>query len=163
MGTGTETYNQTLWGETAGVGLKIVGMREDGGQDPNKQHSYGITVTERAIRTCIGLHQIFWVYVMAVRLVFLWTPNNRSMCVSHSFACSWDSSPPVGLPCPVYIRGLLPWLTAVTWFVLFDCWLLKAYSFVQRKLAGANIGKKGGLGEAEKSWERATVRMCWMI
>lgn len=43
------------------------------------------------------------VYVMTVSLHFYRTPNIRSRCTSDSFACSWNSFPPTGLPCTAWV------------------------------------------------------------
>lgn len=42
----------------------------------------------------------FFVYVMAVNLLLCGTPNSESGCFSDSFANSWDSFPPIRMPCP---------------------------------------------------------------
>lgn len=47
---------------------------------------------------------VWWwlVGVIATSFVFLWTLNSGSGCVSDCFACSWDSFPSIGLPCPSF-------------------------------------------------------------
>ena len=42
---------------------------------------------------------------------FCGTPNNGSIFISDSFACSSESFPPIELPCPASIQGLLPCLS----------------------------------------------------
>jgi hypothetical protein len=68
--------------------------------------------------------------------------------VSDSFACSWDSFPPIGLACPASISRLLPCLIEAR-FVVFGCCLLKACSFLKGNREGMDLGervRKGGIG-----------------
>lgn len=72
------------------------------------------------------------------------TPNSRSVCV-------WLFSASIlgFLPCPV-----------VSFFDVFSCCLMKAYSFPKKKRNGRGSGGEGILRGAEKSWGRETV--VWM-
>jgi hypothetical protein len=56
-----------------------------------------------------GLHQVLCVCIIAFSLVFYGTPDCENDRVSDSCACSWDSLPPVGLPC----------LTSIGWVLLY--------------------------------------------
>lgn len=53
-------------------------------------------------------------------MVFCGSPISESMCSSSSFLCSWDSLPPVGLPCPARYEGFcLVFLYIVLYLFVF--------------------------------------------
>ena len=87
---------------------------------------------------------------------FCGTTNIEDGCTYDSFASSFDCLPPVCLPCPASIQGLLPRLI-VSCCVLFDCHLLEACSFLKRKQKGNGSGGEGRLGGSEEIEGRKTV------
>lgn len=60
-----------------------------------------------------------WCFCGLLVRCFHGTPNSVSRCVFDSFACFGDYFPPVGLPYPASIWGLLPCLT-VSYSVVFE-------------------------------------------
>lgn len=72
---------------------------------------------------------------------FCGTPNCGSSYVSDSYACSWDSFPLVGLPCPASVGEFLPCLT-VFCFIMFGYCLLQACSFLMKHSKGMNWGRE---------------------
>ena len=65
-----------------------------------------------------------WVHVMADSLVSLWDSlQGEQLCISDSFACSWDSFPPIGLPCPASIWGFCLVLLHLVWLYCPVWWL----------------------------------------
>lgn len=71
------------------------------------------------------------------------------MSLSLTLACSSDSFPHIGLPCPASIGRCPPCLT-VSCFILFGCHLLEACYFLKRKWR-----KSGSEGEEryKRNWE----------
>lgn len=74
-------------------------------------------------------------------------------CVSDSFACSWDSFSPIGLPCVDSKLGLLLSFN-VFCFVLLECLLLDTFFFFRRGNIGRCIWLTGEVGENQKWWEK---------
>lgn len=100
-----------------------------------------------------------WIYTRHGSLHILWllafcsceTQSSGSMWISNSFACSWDSFPPIGLPCPALIGRLLPCLIIS---VLPGCCLLETCSFLKRKQRGSGSEGERRLGGARMSGGR---------
>lgn len=85
---------------------------------------------------------------------FCGTPNCGRVCFCDSLACSWDSFPPAGSPCPAWTWGILPCLI-VSCAAVFGCCVLEACSFLQKKpkwsgsegdKTGEGVGRSGGRG-----------------
>lgn len=65
---------------------------------------------------------------MAFTLVYLWYICQwEELCLE--LLCSWNSFPPIRLPCPASIWGPLPCLF-MSHFVMLDCCLLESCSFL---------------------------------
>lgn len=72
--------------------------------------------------------------------VFVKLRNGGSECVSDSFACSWESFPPIGLPCPA--------------FALSCCILLchiRPFFPAEEMEAGVDLQERGGKEERREN------------
>lgn len=79
---------------------------------------------------CMGLHQVLCINVMAIGWCFLWD------------SCSWNSFPPITLPCSALIGGLLLY-RFVSCFALFDHHLLETCSLLKKKWTGSGSRREG--------------------
>lgn len=71
-----------------------------------------------------------------------WTRHHSISIADFNFiTCSWDSFPPVELPCTASVWECLPRLV-VFCFVMFGCCLIEACSFLKGK--GKGVDQEGG-------------------
>lgn len=94
----------------------------------------------------MGPELIYTRFSVCIIMAVFWcshgNPNSGGRCFSDSFACSWDSFPPIGLPCII-----------VSCFVLFGC-LLEACSFSE---GGVDLGERGGGGQLKWGWREGKL------
>lgn len=138
-------------------GGKITKVRGDGRPQSLTFHdSVGTWPTESTKEGSYGLTETAWVCIRpsAYKLwllawCFYGTPNSGSRGISDSFACSWNSFPPIGLPCTVSIWRVFPCLI-VPCLVVFSCCLQEACSFLKGNGGGgADLGEEEVEGELE--------------
>lgn len=91
---------------------------------------------------------------------FCGTPNSGSVCISDSFACWWDSFPPVGMLCPVSVWGISSCLI-VSSFLVYGCFLLEFFIFfLTGNGGGVDRGKRGGNGGSWDEWKER--KLVWI-
>lgn len=124
-----------IWEPCRRGGEKIVVLRGDRGHQENmvcqstNQCSHGLKVTEAACkhRTCTRPPPLsLYIYIRLIAWWFCETPVSGSGYTSDSFAFSWHSLAPIGLPCPAVIWGF-----CLSYCILFcPAWLLSLGSLV---------------------------------
>lgn len=122
----------------------------------------GIIWAHRTEAPSMGPELIYTRFSVCIIMAVFWcshgNPNSGGRCFSDSFACSWDSFPPIGLPCPALIRAF------ASYYCILFCpvWLsLGGLLFFWR---GSRSGGKGRRGTAEVRVEgvKTVVQMYFM-
>lgn len=119
----------------------------------------GIIWAHRTEAPSMGPELIYTRFSVCIIMAVFWcshgNPNSGGRCFSDSFACSWDSFPPIGLPCPALIIGVLfYWIL----FVISGHCLLETCSFLKRKWRGSGSGRERSWVGARRSEGRESGR-----
>lgn len=95
----------------------------------------------RLNQTFVGHSHKFCVLFAPVHLASKTSKSWRGCNYDDSFACAWDSFPPIRLPYPASIWGLSR--LVLSSIVLKVCYLLETCSFLKRKGRGSGSRRNG--------------------
>lgn len=114
--------------------------------ESTKQERYGVTETEWSVLGQCILAFFVRLLTMGVDMSLTLLPTPETLC------------PSVGCPCPSLVQGFLPCLT-IFCFVMVDCGLLEACSFLLEETDGVGAGENGSWGQLGGAEGRETVRV----